>query len=177
MHSNCLKLAGLCRNGTGATLQLVDFSARCCFSSVYPISFSGSQKGCVTARNTIVKEEPSCRFFPSKSVGGAISFRLLLYSDASLRISFSSAFRFNLASRCFMCLKAAFIFEAGINRSLALMSSKASFENIFRCWSNLLAAIPVSRATKYGTPLAWNLNQLPVITLSLSGLSSELIVV
>lgn len=85
-------------NGGDVTQQLVAIKPRRRLSTVSPVSFSGSQSGHVTERNAKGETDLFYWLSPGNMGEFAIHFRLLPYSTASLRISFSSVLRPSAAS-------------------------------------------------------------------------------
>jgi hypothetical protein len=67
----------------------------------------------VTVRNAKDETDLSYRSSPGNKEECIVYFRLLSYATASLRISFSSILRPNVAYNCLMRFKACFILEAG----------------------------------------------------------------
>ena len=179
-------------NSNDVTQQLAVIRPGRRLSTVNPISFSGSQSGHVPTRNA--KDETDLSYWSSPGNKGecATHFRLLPYSTASLRISFSSVLRPSAASSCLMRFKASFISEAGTTGSLAPTATKEPSVYALRHWNNWLAVMPASRATKETVLPAWYVSWTkanfsegvqrrrrwtPGITSTRSGLPSEFIVV
>src|SRR5690606_14767109 len=128
--------------------QLSIFSVGRRVATINPVGGTTQQSGHMAARHTKNRADLSHCSSPGNKGDRAIHFRLLPYSTASFRISFSSVLRPKAASNCRIRLSASCICEAGTTGSLAPTASKEPSVYALRHWNNWLAETPAWRATR-----------------------------